>query len=112
MKKDIRQSIGLKGPAYLPSSSCVLFLLQLVDLLDVAVGDLLHLVEAFLLVVLGDLVVLQELLQPVVRVAADLADAVAAFFGQLVDVPGQLLAALFGERRDRNADDLAVVRRD
>ena len=59
----------------------VLLLLQVVDLLDVAVGDLLHLVEALLLVVFGDLVILEQLLQPLVGVAADLADAVAAFLG-------------------------------
>ncbi len=64
----------------------VLLLLRVVDQLDVLVGDLLHLVEALPFVVLGDLGILQQLLQPVVRVAPDAADGVAAFFGQLVDV--------------------------
>ena len=79
---------------------------------DVLVGDLLHFVEAAPLVVFGDLVVLEQLLQPVVGVAADLADAVAAFFGVLVHELRELLAALLGQRRDRDADDLAVVGRD
>ena len=54
--------------------------------LDVAVGDLLHFLEAAPLLVFGDDVVLQQLLQALVGVAPDLAQAVAAFFGQLVDV--------------------------
>ena len=53
----------------------VLLLLEVVDVLDVAVGELLDFVEPLLLVVFGDLVILQQLLQPIVRVAADLADA-------------------------------------
>src|ERR1700687_3346110 len=60
----------------------ILLPLLLVDLLDVAVRDLLDLVEALLLVVLRDLVVLQQLLQPFVRVPADLADAVPPALGQ------------------------------
>jgi hypothetical protein len=64
----------------------ILLLLQFVNLPDVAVRQLLHLVEALLLVVLRDRVVLQHLLQPFVAVPADLADAVAALLGELVDV--------------------------
>ena len=78
---------------------------------DVLVGDLLDLVEAAPLVVFGDLVVLQQLLQLVVGVAAHLADAVAAFLGVLVHELRQLLAALLGQRGNRDADDLAVVGR-
>ena len=55
--------------------------------------------------------ILEELLQPLVRVAADLADDVASLLGLLVDVPRKFLAALVGQRRNRNANDLAVVGR-
>ena len=61
------------------------------------------------LVVFGDLVFLEQLLQPVVGVAAHLPDGVAALLGVLVHEARHLLAALVGQRRDRNADDLAVV---
>ena len=97
--------------SYRPSRSASFFFCSSSIVLDVLVGDLLDLVEPLLLVVLGDLVILEQLLQPVVGVAAHLADAVAALLGQLVDVARQLLAALFGERRERDAHDLAVVGR-
>ena len=64
----------------------ILLLLQLVDHLDVIVGHLLDLVQALPLVVFGDLVVLEQLLEPLVGVAADLAHDVAPFLGLLVDV--------------------------
>src|SRR5262249_41518389 len=89
----------------------VLLLLQLVNLLDVPVGDLLNLVETLALVVFRDLVVLEELLQPFVGVAPDLAHAVPALLAQLVDMSGQLLPALVGQSRDGNAHELPVVRR-
>ena len=94
-----------------PSSSVSFFFCSSSIVLDVLVGDLLDLVEALLLVVFGDAVVLEQLLQAIVGVAADLPDAVAALLGQLVDVPRELLAALLGERRNRDAHDLAVVGR-
>src|SRR3954468_19988893 len=62
----------------------VLLLLCVVDQLDVMVGDLLHFVEPALFVVLRNRRVLQELLEPIVGIAADLAHGVAAFLGQLV----------------------------
>ena len=74
-------------PSAVPSRSCVFLLLQLVDQLDVIVGDLLDLVEALPLVVFRNLVILQQLLEPVVGVAAHLADDVASFLGLLVHVP-------------------------
>src|SRR3981081_4088220 len=46
----------------------VLLLLQIVDHLDVQVGQLLHLLEPLLLVVLREAVVLEHLLEPVVGV--------------------------------------------
>ena len=66
------------------SSSASFFFCSSSIVLDVLVGDLLHLVEPPPLVVFRDLVVLEQLLQPLVRVAADLADAVAALLGELV----------------------------
>ena len=61
-----------------------------------------------LLVVLGDLVVLEQLLELVVAVAAHLADGGARLLGHDVRLLHQVLAALFGEHRDRDADDFAV----
>src|SRR4029453_15092312 len=63
----------------------VLLFLQVVDQANVLVGDLLHVVQAAPLVVLGNLVVLEEFLQTLVGVAADPANGVAAFFRVLMD---------------------------
>jgi hypothetical protein len=52
----------------------------------VLVGQLLDLVEALPLVVLRDLVILQQLLEAVVGVAADLPHGVAPLLGLLVHV--------------------------
>ena len=97
------------NPAYRVSSSASFFFCSSSICLISLVGDLLHLVEAPLLVVLRHLLVLGQLLQPIVGVAADDAHGVARLLGHLVDVAGQFLAALVGERRDGDADDLAVV---
>src|SRR5262245_29850525 len=59
----------------------ILLLLELVDRRDVLIGGLLHVVEAAPLVVFGDLVILEKLLQSLVRVAADLPHAVASLLG-------------------------------
>ena len=76
---------------------------------DVEVRELLHFVEPLLFVVFRNLVVLEELLEALVGVPAHLTDAVAPVLAQLVDVPRQLLAALFGQGRKGYAHDLAVV---
>src|SRR4029079_2275588 len=47
--------------------------------------------------------------QTVVGVTTDLAHAIAALLGLLVDVPRELLATIVGQRRDRNPNHLAVV---
>jgi hypothetical protein len=52
----------------------------------VIVGHLLDVLEALPLVVLGDLVLLEELLQALVGVAPDLPHHVAPFLGLLVHV--------------------------
>ena len=68
-----------------------------VDLLDVGVGHLLDIVQGAALFVLADEFVLQQLLQVLVGVAADLSDDVASFLRLFVDVLGQLLAPIVGE---------------
>jgi len=55
-------------------------------------------------------VILQELLQALVRVATDLPEDVAALFGQLVHVARQLLSPLIGERGNGHPHQLAVRR--
>ena len=96
--------------AHLPSSSWSFFFCRSSISRHVLVGDLLHLVQRPPLVVFRNLVVLEQLLQAVVGVAADLAHGVAAVFGVLVDQPRHLLAAFLGQRRNRDAQDLAVGR--
>ena len=99
-----------RNAAYLPSSSASFFFCMSSIMRDVLVRDLLHVVERPPLVVFGDLVVLEQLLQPVVGVATHLADGVAAFFGVLVHEPRHFLAALLGQGGNRNAHHLAVGR--
>src|SRR5438094_3388187 len=84
---------------------------QLVDLLDVLVGGLLDLVEGPLLLVLGDRLVLEQLLETLVGVAPLQADRGAPVLGDLVHPLGQLLATFLRVGRDRDAHDLAVVGR-
>src|SRR3990172_1419943 len=85
-----RPPLGLKAPAREtdPAGSDghqVLFfpLHRVVHFLDVGVGEVLDLFEGALLVVLGDILILEELLQPVVHVAAHLANRRAALLGDL-----------------------------
>src|SRR5437879_2118963 len=59
-----------------------------------------------LLLVLGDVL---GLLDPADRLGARVADRDAPLLGELVDDLDQLFAALLGERRDGDADDVAVV---
>src|SRR6187399_2411083 len=63
----------------------VFLLLQIIDQADVLIGDPLHVFQRTPLVVFRDLVVLEELLEAIVGVAAHLADGVAAFLRVLVD---------------------------
>ena len=81
---------------------------DVVDLLDRLVGQLLHLGLEPLVLVLADLVLLLVGLERVHAVAADVADRDPRLFGILVGELGQLLAALLGQVRDRQADVLAV----
>ena len=81
---------------------------RVVDLLDVIVGGLLHLGAVLLVLVLADDVLLLELLQMLHRVAADVAHGDALLFGVFARDLRQFRAALAGERRDRDAQRLAV----
>src|SRR3954453_7921319 len=58
----------------------ILLLVQLVDGLDVLIGYFLYFVETPPLVILGDQMILQQLLEPLVRVAANDSQRVAALF--------------------------------
>ena len=97
---------GIRLPGF-PS----LFRPAAVDVLDVLVRELLDLVHAPLGVVLGDLGVLLHLLQLLVGVPPHVADGDPALLGHVLGHLDQLLAPLLGERRDVDADDLAVVAR-
>src|SRR5262252_5435817 len=107
---------GLMWRAERPSTSDRLdlfFLVRehLVDLLDVAVGQLLHLVGLMAMLVLRDLVILLGLLQCFHAVAADVADRNAALLGVLVRKLGELDAPLARELGYRDANELTVRRR-
>src|SRR6266481_3248330 len=82
---------------------------RLVKLAHVCVGHLLDLVVRAALFVFGDDLVFEEFLDRLVAVAADVADRHAMVLGYSVELLHQLLAALFVERRNRDADQLAIV---
>src|SRR5258708_23568430 len=80
------------------------------DFVDVLVGELLDLIESALLVVLGDLVPFEHLLELLVTVAPDLPNGGARLLGYVVGPLDELLAPLLGELRDGDAHHLPVVR--
>src|ERR1041385_6964682 len=84
---------------------------QLVDLLRVLVRQLLDALLGPVLLVLADLALVDELLQVVDDVAPHVADGNAPVLGHPADDLHELLAPLLRELRDRQADQLAVVRR-
>src|SRR5437879_8949578 len=81
---------------------------HLVDLLDVAVGQLLHLVGLLAVLVLRDLVIFLGLLQRLHAVASHVAHGDARLLGVFVPELGKLVAPLGRELWQRNADQLAV----
>src|SRR5581483_10876042 len=83
---------------------------QIVDLLRVLVGELLHPLLGAVLVVRPDLARVDELLQVPHCIAPDVADGDAVLLGQPADDLDEVLAALLGELRYRQPDELAVVR--
>src|SRR5438067_9062202 len=84
---------------------------QGVDLLDLALGDLLQASMRSLRFVFRDVALLLHLIDPVQLVAADVADRDARLFRLLPDELHVLAPSLLGQRRDGDADHLAVVRR-
>src|SRR5215813_8269866 len=91
-----------------------LFLLlrdDLVDLRDSGVGLLLDPVAGALVLVLGDLLVLEQGLELLVRVATLVANGDLVLLALGLHLLGDLLAPLLGERRDGQADYLAIVHR-
>src|SRR4030095_5415691 len=105
------QSVLTNYELLMPEQFLVLFLLQLVNQFYVLVGDFLHLLQALTLVVFRDLVLLEELFEPLVRIASRLTHRVAALFGLLVDVTRQLLATIVGQSRNGYTYHLAIVGR-
>src|SRR5215469_7865567 len=61
--------------------------------------------------VVGSLLFLVQIFHHVVRVAAVIADADPEFLRDLPHVPHQLLAALLGQLRNRDADQLSIAHR-
>src|SRR5947209_7122379 len=86
----------------------VLFGEGLVDALDVAVGQLLHLVRPVLHLVLADLVLLFERPDLVHAIPADAPDGDAGPLGVTAGGLGEFGPAFGGELRDGDADELAV----
>src|SRR5215470_155868 len=84
---------------------------DLVHLRDAGVGLLLDPLAGALVLVLGDLLVLEQGLELLVRVAALVADGDLVLLALGLHLLGDLLAPLLGERRDRQTDDLAVIHR-
>ena len=93
--------------------SFFLVLKELVDLLDVVVGELLDIILELLRGVLGDVsvLVLAFFLDVVVDVPPDVPDGHAAVLGELFGVLHDLVSPLLGEGRDGQTDDLAVIPR-
>src|SRR6266536_3891238 len=84
---------------------------EVVDLVRVVVGQLLNALLGPVLLVASHLALVDELLEVVHDVAADVPDRDAAVLGHLPGDLDELLSPLLGQLRDREADDLAVVRR-
>src|SRR5690606_3340932 len=81
---------------------------DVVDLGDVLVGQVLDPLVGGLDIVLGDVAVLLRRLDHVVAVAPGAAHRDARVLGHLFDLLDQIFAALLGERRDRQPNQLGV----
>src|SRR3990170_6603275 len=84
---------------------------ELVHLADEAVGELLDRLFGALVVVLGDELFLEQVLEMGVGVAPHVADRDLGVFALRAHVLTELFAALLGERRQRHADHTARGRR-
>src|SRR4051812_5261617 len=90
----------------------VLFVLERgVDLGFVGVGELVELLLGARQLVFSGVAVLHQRVELVTRSPAQVADRDLAFFALVPDALDELLAALFGQLREHQADQLAVVRR-
>src|SRR5262245_29239303 len=88
----------------------LLFLLRdFFQFMDVIVGQLLDFGERVLFVVFGDVFVFEHLFQVLVAVPADIADGGPMLLQDLMYVFGKLFPALFGERRNWDTNQTAVV---
>src|SRR5260370_41036431 len=101
-----------RGRALLDLQNILLFGLgSQVDLLHVAVGQLLDFVQRLLFVVLGELLVFEQSLHGLIAVAPDIPHRNAVVLGGGMQFLYQLLAALLGERWNGQPDDFSVVGR-
>src|SRR5882724_9989987 len=82
---------------------------RLVQLAHVCVGHFLDLVVGAAVFVFGDDLDFEEFFDRLIAVAADVADRHAMVLGYSMELFYQLLAALFVQGRNRDADQLAVV---
>src|SRR5437764_6477355 len=76
---------------------------------DVIVGQLLDFSDRVLFVVFGYEFVFEHLFQVLVAVPADVADGGSMLLQDSMDVFGELFPALFGERRNWDTNQTAVV---
>src|SRR6266566_8135246 len=76
---------------------------------DVIVGQLLDFSDCVLFVVFGYEFVFEHLFQVLVAVPADVADGGSMLLQDSMDVFGELFPALFGERRNWDTNQTAVV---
>src|SRR6266853_4737481 len=83
---------------------------EIFDLLGLRLGELFKFFHRPLALVLADFLFLLKLLDCFLDIAADAAHGGAVIFEDFVEMFDDVLAALFGERRNRHADDFAVIR--
>jgi len=88
----------------------VFFRDDIIDFGHRRVGGFLYLLQARLLLVLGDVFVLEELFQHLVGITAGVAQGYLAVFGHLLDHLDQILAPFLGERRHGQTHDFAIGR--
>ena len=91
--------------------SCSFFFIDVVDLLDVLIGQFLDFGFRLAQLVFGQFRIFLKFLQLFVGISPEPADLHFRFFAMFFADLAQFLAAFFGERRKRHANDLSVVRR-
>src|SRR5579859_816056 len=85
-------------------------LAHMLGIADVAVNQGLDFLAGPLMLILGDHLFVFQLFQVVHRMAPDVADGDPAILHMALDQLDELAAALLGQRRDDNTDELAVIR--